>query len=307
MSKIEEFAGYLHPSYVKAFSEYGTPRELPACGGWVLERSIPGHEEQDAMGCYPLFVCRDWRNLPQDLEEIGKDLVAIALVTDPFADVDEEFLRQQFNIAKLFKEHYIADLSRPMEESINRHHRYYARRSLRDTDVEVCLEPIKYITEWMNLYGNLIERHHIRGMRAFSEESFRGQLTTPGMILFVGKRQGEVVGAHFVAMHSDVAYSHLAAFSPDGYQNFSAYGIYWITLEYLAKQGIRYFDLGAAAGLDAAADDGLDRFKRGWSTATRLVYFCGKIFDRERYAAICQDCKIGETDYFPAYRAGEFG
>ena len=307
MSKIEGMTGYLHPAYANSLAEFGTPRELPACGGWILERSIPHREERDAMGCYPLFACRKWRNLPQDLAEIGKDLVTLALVTDPFADVCAEFLQQQFDIAKPFKNHYVADLSRPLEELINRHHRYYARRSLRHMEVEVCLEPVKYLAEWTHLYGNLIERHHIRGIRAFSEESFRRQLTTPGMILFVGKRCGEILGAHLVAVQNTVAYSHLAAFSPVGYEQNAAYGIYWNTWEYLAERGICRFDLGAAAGLDTAVDDGLDRFKRGWSAATRMVYFCGKVFDRERYAAIRQSCRSRETDYFPAYRAGKFG
>ncbi len=307
MSNENKISGYLHSNYVRSLAEFGMPRELPACGGWILERTIPNRDERDAMGCYPLFVCRDWRKLPQDLAEIGKDLVTLALVTDPFADISEKFLHQQFDIAKPFKGHYIVDLSRPLENSINQHHRYYARRSLREIEVEVCLEPVKYLTEWMHLYGNLTERHQIRGMRAFSEESFRGQLTTPGMILFVGKWRGEVVGAHLVAVHGHVAYSHLAAFSSDGYQNFCAYGIYRITLEYLAKQGTCFFDIGATAGLDTAVGDGLDRFKRGWSTMTRMVYFCGKVFDSDRFALICHDRQAGDTAYFPAYRVGEFG
>ena len=39
----------------------------------------------------------------------------------------------------------------------------------------------------------------------------------------------------------------------------------------------------------------------------RMVYFCGKVFDPRRYAAICQDRGVSDTGYFPAYRAGEFG
>ena len=103
MSEIEGMTGYLHPAYAKSLAEFGTPHELPACGGWILVRSIPHREERDAMGCYPLLACREWRHLPQSLAEIGKDLVTLALVTDPFANVGEEFLRQQFDIAKPFK------------------------------------------------------------------------------------------------------------------------------------------------------------------------------------------------------------
>jgi hypothetical protein len=41
--------GYLRPGYAESL-EFGTPRELPRCGGWVLERQIPGFPDQDAMG-----------------------------------------------------------------------------------------------------------------------------------------------------------------------------------------------------------------------------------------------------------------
>ena len=246
---MDSVAGYKHPDYAQALAEFGLPRELPRSGGWILERSIPGRSERDGMGCYPLFVCQKWQNLPQDLADLGRRLVTLALVTDPFAEVDAEVLQQYFDIVKPFKNHYVADLSRPLAESVNRHHRYYARRSLREIEVEVCLDPLPYLGEWMSLYDHLIERHQIKGMGAFSSESFRRQLTTPGMILVVGKLQGAVAGGHFVALHDDVAYSHLAAFSPAGYEQFAAYGIYWATLEHLAGRGIRYFDLGAGRGL----------------------------------------------------------
>jgi sugar O-acyltransferase (sialic acid O-acetyltransferase NeuD family) len=145
-------------------------------------------------------------------------------------------------------------------------------------------------------------------MRAFSEESFRKQLTTPGMILFVGKRQGEVISAHLVTRHDAVAYSHLAASTPEGYQNSAAYGVYWKTMEYLASQGVHWFNIGAAAGVATSStyDTGLGSFKHGWTTMSRPVYFCGKVFDALRYAAICRECRVGPTDYFPAYRKNEF-
>jgi len=126
------------------------------------------------------------------------------------------------------------------------------------------------------------------------------------MVLLVGRAHDEIVGAHLVAIHGNVAYSHLAAFSPRGYESWAAYGIYWATLDYLTARGVEHLDLGGAAGLEAAATDGLSRFKRGWSNMTRLVYLCGRVLDPPRYAQICQCPGRGGTEYFPAYRAGEF-
>ena len=93
--------GYMHPGYVESLKEFGTPRALPRCRGWILERQIPGYPYHDAMGCYPLFACQDWSQLHLDLEEVGSELVSLALVTDPFGEYDEaldviHFSRQHF-------------------------------------------------------------------------------------------------------------------------------------------------------------------------------------------------------------------
>ena len=48
------------------------------------------------------------------------------------------------------------------------------------------------------------------------------------MFLVVGRLEGAVARwAHLVALHDNVAYSHLAAWAA-GYERFAAYGVYWI-------------------------------------------------------------------------------
>ena len=51
-------AGYMHPFYAEALSEFGTPVALPASGGWLLERCLPGTADRDAMGPYPSSAAR---------------------------------------------------------------------------------------------------------------------------------------------------------------------------------------------------------------------------------------------------------
>ena len=53
--------------------------------------------------------------------------------------------------------------------------------------------------------------------------------------------------------------------------------------------------------------DGLAQFKKGWSNSQRTVYFCGHVFDRERYEALCQREQIADAGFFPTYRWGELG
>src|SRR5947207_1456153 len=83
--------------------------------------------------------------------------------------------------------------------------------------------------------------------------------------------------------------------------------IFATAIEHFAASGHRWLDLGAGAGIGGPASDGLARFKQGWSTGTRTVFFCGRIFDSAKYREIVEARRVPETSYFPAYRRGEFG
>lgn len=297
-----EAMGYAHADYADSLREFGEPRELPHCGGWILVRPIPGTPFKDAAGCYPLFACRNWIKLREDMEHIGSDLVSLVLVTDPFSAIDRAHLERCFDLVKPFKTHYIADLRHSLNSVISRGYRYNVRKSLKTMDVEVSCQPAKYLDDWTRLYENLIVRHTIKGISAFSRKSFEIQLNIPGMIMVLGRCKGEIVGATLVLIHDRVAYSHLSAYSDKGYSVRASYGIYWKTLSYLYEQGIRYFDNGGTAGTKEDPEDGLAQFKRGWSNNRRTVFFCGRVFDRQKYALLCDKTETAGHDYFPGYR-----
>ena len=46
----------------------------------------PGSDLRDGIGCYPLFACRKWKGLAQDLPALADRLVSLCLITDPFGD-----------------------------------------------------------------------------------------------------------------------------------------------------------------------------------------------------------------------------
>ena len=87
--------GYLHPQYAASLSEFGEPMQLPKSGGWLLKRPVDGIRA-DAMGTYPPFACADWKSLQCDFNQLGRSLVSIVAVTDPFGDYDETLLRDCF-------------------------------------------------------------------------------------------------------------------------------------------------------------------------------------------------------------------
>ena len=295
--------GYLHPFYARSLAEFGAPRELAHCGGWMLERPVSGFAARDATGCYPLFCCRDWSRLELDLQALESDLVSLGLVTDPFGDYDEALLRRCFPDALLrFKEHYVTELNQPVPSLVSRHHRYYARRAMSQVEV-TSVDPATFADEWTILYATLIERHRLRGIKAFSREAFARQMRVPGMVALRAQANGETVGGHLWYVQNDVAYSHLAAFSPRGYDLMASYALYWFALEFFSGKA-RWLDIGAGAG-SASGESGLSQFKKGWATGTRTAYFCGRIFDHAAYSRITAERGMATESYFPAYRSGE--
>ena len=309
MPKTETVVGYAHELYAESLSEFGTPRRLPRSEGWILERRIPGVSDLDALGCYPLFACRDWSALEDDLNELQSEIVSLSLVTDPFGDYDRAHLQRCFkDVVIPFKEHFVADLSRPLGELISKHHRYYAQKAVSSVRVERCLEPERFLDEWVELYANLTKRHALSGIKAFSKNAFAKQMRIPGLVMLRATHEGETVGAHLWFVHADVAHSHLAAVSERGYDLMASYALYRFALESFTGE-VRWLNFGAGAGVGSDATDGLTRFKRGWASETRTAYFCGRIFNRQRYAEIlaARELPDSSSNYFPAYRQGEFG
>lgn len=300
--------GYAHKAYAASLAEFGTPFQLPRSRGWLLRRRIPATEESDAMGCYPLFCCVNWSELDVDLQELGSDLVSIALVADPFGDHDPELLERLFpDVVRPFKEHFVIDLEQPREHYVSRRHRRNARRGCREVSVEICERPLDHLDDWTRLYDVLVLRHHITGLTAFSRRSFEHQLATPGLVLFRARRDGATVGMLTWYESGEVAYYHLGASDPAGYQWRAPFALFWHAIEYFMQRGLRWLNLGGAAGLDDGTGNGLRDFKAGWSTNTRTAYFCGRILNRRRYRDLAQLRGESTRDYFPSYRSGEFG
>jgi hypothetical protein len=299
--------GYYHSLYPQSLEAFGDPLELRFCKGYVLKRPIAGFPYYDAMGCYPLFVCQDWTQLHAGLEDLEGNVVSLSLVTDPFGDYDEQMLRLCFpDVVMPFKEHFVRDMSCSLEASVSEHHRRYARKALRQIHVERCEDPVACADEWGRLYQELIERHAIGGIAAFSTDVFEKQLRVPGIVVFRALFQKKILGMLLWYVQGDIAYYHLGAYSTLGYDMRASFALFWKAIEYFATSGVGWLNLGAGAGIHHKEHDGLSRFKKGWSTGTKKAYFCGRIFDHAHYREITESKGIRNTDYFPAYREGEF-
>jgi len=303
--KSESISGYSHPAYAKSLSEFGIPRELPNSQAWILQRPIPASPYADAMGCYPLFSCPDWSRLRDDLNDLSSDLVSLAVVTDPFGKYDLDYLKDCFqDVVIPFKEHFVINLKRDPESFVSAHHLRNAKKGLAKLRLEQCADPRERIDDWVGLYDDLIARHQITGMAAFSRGSFLKQLGVPGIVMFRAEYENRTVGMLWWFTQGRIAYYHLAAYNNTGYDLRASFALFKYSIDYFAGRGFSWLSLGGGAGAQSI-ESGLTRFKAGWATDTRSAYLCGRICDHQKYADLVAATPI-ETNYFPAYRYGEF-
>jgi hypothetical protein len=230
----------------------------------------------------PDLSCADWMALRGDLERLD-DIVSLVLVADPFGNHKTAELAACFpDLHVAYKEHYVIDLARPVFERLSNHHARNVRKATRQVEVERCKDPIRFVGDWMRLYGALIERHQIQGIAAFSRTSFEKQMHVPGLILFRAVARNETVDMVLWYQHNEIGYYHLAAYSYLGYELKASFAVFASAIDYFSMR-LRLLSLGAGAGIYGSEEDGLTRFKKSWATGTRTAYLCGRIFDRARY------------------------
>ena len=295
---------YADPMYADSLAEFGQVVPLERSRGAVLARPIPGVSDTDLMGCYPLFACGDWAGLATDLAALQGQHVSLTLVTDPFGAPSEVELQELFDVVRPYKNHFLVDLDLPPETSVARHHRKSARKALERLTIETC-DPRAQLETWNRLYGHIVDRHGIGGVRAFSPASFARQAEMEGAVMLTASLAGEIVGMHWYLTSGDVVYGHLAALHPDSYRVYASHGLFWTAIQ-MFRGTHRWLDIGAAAGTAADVTDSLSQFKEAWSSATAPTFLCGRILDRDRYLSVGGVEEPDVLEYFPSYRRGEF-
>ncbi len=302
IAKSLDGEGYQSEEYARSLMILGRPLFLPRCEGWLLEKQIAGSEWMDAQGCYPLFSCRDWSGLGEDLAEYATNWVSVTMVTDPLAEISHLDLALIFrDVCRPFKDHFVVDLKHDLKAQVSSHHRYYARYSLKRSHISRENSSPELLEKWCLLYRQLIARHQIHGPSAFSTESFELLFKHPDLQIFVARQDDEITGMHLWLTKQNFVYHHLSAFSETAYRQRVSYGLMWSALTYFKEHGFSLANLGGVAG-NLARNDGLAAFKSGWTKQTRPAYLCGLITNRRRYEKLVSGLDRTETTFFPAYR-----
>jgi hypothetical protein len=304
-SSSNAMTGYAHPAFAEVYREFGTARALKNCGGFVLERAIGDTGLHDAMGCYPLFCCRDWSGLRQDTEVLSTDLVSLVLIADPFHAPVQRELGELFDHVVPFKTHYVADLHRPIQQYVSKSRLRGARKALRKITIDIPLNPEALANDWHKLHSEMASRRRLTGITALSTSALERLFRVPGLIVLRATHNGETVGMHVVFLNRDTVYCHFAAYSALGYTLGASTALYVCDIEHFSGKA-RWIDWGGVPGGGEQPSGSLTYYKQAFASDQRTVYLCGKIFDKIAYHGLLRPLHQTTVPYFPAYRSGEF-
>ncbi len=291
---------YATTTYAQALSYWGRPLYVPEWGTSVLIREImPGLE--DASGTYPIAILNKQADILGGLERLrSHNLVSVVFVVDDFHRPSLEELNQYFTIVRPFKTHYLYRKSCGIL-SYNKHHRYELRQALKAVHVST-FDLSHNMEAWTKLYSNLISNKGITGLQSFPSEYHRVLGELDGVTAIGAWHNDELVSCHIWVAHNEHVHSHLAASSAEGYALRAAYAVNDASLHHFLNAEV--INIGGGAGFADNANDGLARFKRGFSNDTTLSYICGTVIDSNRYTELVQERGTIECpSFFPAYRA----
>lgn len=289
---------YASLEYARSLSHLGEPLAVPEWGVHVLIRPIPGADLKDAIGPYPLTPLRPDADIAAGLERLrAAGLVSLVMVTDPLSSPKN--VSADFDVSRPFKAHQIHDPAVGLP-GYGKHHRYEIRRAQGRVETrEIRLA--EHLTEWMALYGDLIQRHGLSGGHAFPRAYHEALTTLTGLRAFGAFIDDRLVSAHLFVTHQGVATSHLAASSQAGYAAGAAYTVNALALETLGGEGL--VNLGGGAGAGDDPTDGLARFKAGFANTTTTAWLHGAVLNPQAYEALSGGKR--DSSYFPAYRGPE--
>ncbi len=284
---------YNTPEFAACFDGLADLENIGEGLGYIRLREIEGTPYKDAITAAPRHSFSDAEALAQALR--GQNIISATIIPDPLQDTQN--IEENFDTVRPFKTHYVYDPSLPLE-----FHGFH-KTNIAIADKKCTVRRIAlhdHLNRCMALWETLVERHHIEGLGRFSRSYFERLALVPGLIAYGAFDEGgALVAISLWFEHGDHAVSHLNACAPEGYKIQANYGIYKFMLDDLKDKTL--IDLGSNVGMRDDPEDGLSKFKAGFSNATRQSYVCGLICDRVVYEEL--SAGSGDETFFPAYRA----
>ncbi|MDX1975378.1 MAG: hypothetical protein SFT92_06850 [Rickettsiales bacterium] len=287
---------YATAAYGESLAHWGKDIWVPAWNMPVVMRPI-ADAAFDVAGVYPFSAFPPDTNIQAGLDFIREHgAVSATFVLDDYHRPNLEVLRDTSTVLRPFKTHYI---NRPELGPLryDTHHSRALKKALTQVQVK-AFALSEHLPSWCALYDYLIQELKLTGLHAFPHEYHRQIAAIPGMVAIGGWIEDRFVSCHIWACDDKTAHSHLVASNAEGYEARAGFAVNDFSLRYFADKQVINF--GGGAGNTDDPDDGLARFKRGFSNDTAQSYIAGIVLDETRYKSYSG---AAQTDYFPAYRA----
>ena len=291
---------YATETYAHSLPHIGQELYIPQWETSVLIRKIDDNFK-DIIGVYPITVIAKNADLYGGLDYLKKmGFISVVFILDDFNRPSLTVLQPTFDFIRPFKEHYIyrPSIVRP---NYTKHHRYEINKALKVLHVEK-LDLEANIDRWRALYSELTARHNLKTPHDFPIEHHKLLFQLEGMVAVGAWKDNELVSCHIWIEHNGFVHSHLAASSLAGYKASAAYAVNDMAINYFSDANIINF--GGGAGIVNDPNNGLIKFKQGFSNNVALSYLCGSILNSEVYQKLLQHRRVTDTvtDFFPAYR-----
>ncbi|MEM4380264.1 MAG: GNAT family N-acetyltransferase [Thermoplasmatales archaeon] len=287
--------------YASCFKEYSDPVYLERSRVFCLKLTNPYTPFFDLSYCYPFLPIKSLNGLIEDLKNVHGAYQCFYGVLSPWIQIVEEKEIAEFELFFQYKDHFFTDLNQELWSTLPNTHKRLIKKSEKKVSVNLAY-PNNVLDDWVQLYKNLIRRHQITGLTAFSDQTLRSFLLIPGAFVYAAYLDNQICGIAIFYPHDHLVYYHLAAYSDQGYQVSASYAIFWKAIRDFKQLGFRALHLGGVPGV-YASESGLQRFKKGWATGCVRSFFCGKVLNKEQFELTRQmSGSASVTDYFPPYR-----
>ncbi len=294
----------MHPYAASMFAEslthWGEPFLVPEWNCHVIKRHITD-KLYDAAGVYPITPLSADADIAGGLSRLrDAGFVSVVLVLDDFHRPDLEMLKPHFDVVQNFKQHY---LFKPEKGGItyDSHHKRAVKTALKHVRTDII--PLREcVNDWAGLYDGLIQKLSLQGLHAFPHTHHQILAEMPGIIAIGAWIGEELVSCHLWADDGEFVHSHLVASNDKGYESRAAYAVNDTSIRYFADRKLLNF--GGGAGNSVGDDDGLARFKKGFSNDVAESYICGAVLDKLKYQELVSARNFAvPVTYFPVYRA----
>lgn len=252
----------------------------------LIQRRIANTGYYDLASVYPFSVDS------LDLFAPPRDAITTTVITNPLGN-------NSTMIGEDYKLHAVAECNLFRMAILPENHRRNIKKCQVQALTLVSISPADNADDLINLYPNLIKRHNINGVTAYTPDQLRTLLKVPGAVLFkVRCVEYGIVNVSLFYIYKDDAYYHLSCQSDHGYKINSNFLMMYDAIRFFKSLGLNRVEIGSHP--DGAINDGLARFKTGFSTCTLPNQIFKYIHKPDIYAKLCVDRDL--NGYFPAYR-----